>query len=175
MAELVLSRRSPLASYVDRFAAAGRDDTVRLREVPFRSLVDTRGDPIPDLRGGTLLRLGPDWWLLVDAAPPSDPDAAVPPSDPDAAGVVDVSAQRTTLELRGPRVHDVLMTGCALDLDALAVGGCTQTLLAQAQVILHRTARDTYRVLVRASYAAYLADWLLDAMLEHGGEEPGAR
>jgi sarcosine oxidase, subunit alpha len=143
-----LVRHSPLESYVDRFAAAGRDDTVRLRELPFRSMVDVRGAVPP---GGAALRLGPDWWL------------ALGPADG-----VDVSAQRTTLELRGPRARDVLMTGCPLNLDALGVGACAQTLLGQAQVILYRTAPDTYRVLVRASFARYLADWLLDAMVEHG-------
>jgi len=144
-----LVRHSPLESYVDRFAAAGRDDAVRLRELPFLPMVDVRGTVAP---GPPALRLGPDWWL------------ALGPVD----GGVDVSAQRTTLELRGPRVRDVLMTGCPLDLDTLGMGACAQTLLGQAEVILYRTAPDTYRVLVRASFARYLADWLLDAMVEHG-------
>jgi heterotetrameric sarcosine oxidase gamma subunit len=110
----------------------------------------------PAVSGGSLLRLGPDWWLHV--GPPAVP------------GGVDVSAHRTTLELSGPRSRDVLMTGCSLDLhpSVFMVGACAQTLLAQAQVVLHRTAPDTYRLLVRASFARYLADWLLDAMLEHG-------
>ena len=105
---------------------------------------------------GSLLRLGPDWWLHIGS--------------PAAAGGVDVSAHRTTLELRGPRARDVLMTGCALDLhpSVFAVGASAQTMLAQAQVVLHRVGPDTYRLLVRASFARYLADWLLDAMIEHG-------
>jgi heterotetrameric sarcosine oxidase gamma subunit len=62
------------------------------------------------------------------------------------------------------------MTGCALDLHptVFPVGASAHTLVAQAQVVLHRTAAETYRLLVRASFAGYLTDWLLDAMVEHG-------
>jgi sarcosine oxidase subunit alpha len=153
MDEPTLTRHSPLESYAGRFSRAGRKDTVRLRELPFLSMVEVRGDEPPS---GSPLRLGPYWWLLVGA--------------PDAAAGVDVSAQRTTLELRGPRARDVLLTGCPLDLypAAFPVGACAQTLLGQAQVVLHRNGPDTYRILVRSSFARYLADWLLDAMLEHG-------
>jgi sarcosine oxidase, subunit alpha len=151
MAEVSFARRSPLASYVDRFTAAGRDDTVRLREIPFLSMMEVRG-PVPPTADGLTLSLGPDWWLLLGSSDPSG---------------VDVSAQRTTLELRGPRVRDVLMTGCALDLETFPTGACAQTLLAQAQVVLYRVGDAIFWILVRASFAGYLADWLLDAMVEH--------
>jgi heterotetrameric sarcosine oxidase gamma subunit len=157
MVDPKLARRSPLQSYVEQFRAAGRDDTVRLRELPFLPMTDLRGEQPPGVtQDGHLLRLGPDWWLLV--------------GQPPAGEGVDVSAHRTTLELHGPRARDVLMTGCSIDLypPAFPVGACAQTLLAQAQVVLHRVAPDTYRLLVRASFAGYLADWLLDAMVEHG-------
>ncbi len=150
-AEPVLVRHSPLESYVDLFAAAGRDDTVRLRELPFLPMAEVRGSTAAPDRYA--LRLGPDWWLVLG---------------PVADAGVDVSAQRTTLELRGRCARDVLMTGCPLDLDAIGVGGSAQSLLGQAQVVLHRTEPDTYRVLVSASFARYLADWLLDAMVEYG-------
>lgn len=157
-ADTRLVARSPLQSYADRFALAGRDDSVRLRELPLLPMTEFRGRrPMDPVDGADLLCLGPDWWLLVGAAVPGDDG-------------VEVSAQRTTLELRGLRTREVLMTGCALDLHptAFKVGAAAQTLVAQAQVVLHRTAADTYRLLVRASFARYLADWLLDAMLEHG-------
>ena len=81
---------------------------------------------------------------------------------------VDVSAQRTTLALTGPAVRDVLAGGCAIDLDprTFGIGDCVQTELAHAPVILLR--RDPgFWVLVRASFAAHLADWLLDASVEY--------
>jgi sarcosine oxidase subunit gamma len=60
----------------------------------------------------------------------------------------------------------VLAHGCALDLhpSVFPPGRCAQTLLARAQVILYRTEEQTFRLLVRASYADYLRAWLRDAM-----------
>jgi sarcosine oxidase, subunit alpha len=165
MADIDLTRRSPLQSYVELFGAAGHDRTVRLRELPFLTMTELRGDGLVTKEGdapsggGAVLRLGPDWWLHIGSPAPD--------------GGVDVSAQRTTLELAGPRARDVLMTGCPLDLhpSTFVVGTCGQTLLGQAQVVIHRVAPDTYRILVRASFAGYLAKWLLDAMLEHSQED----
>ena len=48
---------------------------------------------------------------------------------------------------------------------AFGPGCCAQTLLARAHVILQGRA-DGFRVFVRASFADYLAEWLLDASLE---------
>jgi sarcosine oxidase subunit gamma len=83
--------------------------------------------------------------------------------------VVDLSANRTAIELQGPAARDVLAKGCALDLhpSAFAPGRCAQTLLARAQVILEQLdAAPAYRLFVRGSFSDYLATWLLDAMAE---------
>jgi sarcosine oxidase subunit gamma len=85
--------------------------------------------------------------------------------------VTDVSAQRTTLLVGGPRARDLLAHGCSLDLHprAFGPGRSAQTMLARAQVVL--VARDEPRagfwVLVRSSFAGYLTDWLLDAAVEY--------
>jgi sarcosine oxidase subunit gamma len=81
----------------------------------------------------------------------------------DAATAVDVSANRVAFELSGPDAADVLAQGCSLDLDLMAPGGCAQTLLARAQVILYRPDAETFGILVRPSFAGYLRAWLLDA------------
>ena len=84
--------------------------------------------------------------------------------------VVDVSAQRITLRLTGSRARDVLAKGCSIDLHPRSFrrGDSAQTMLAQAGVILLALSDsgDDYAVLVRSSYAGYLADWLADAALE---------
>ena len=85
--------------------------------------------------------------------------------------VVDVSAQRTTLRLRGEHVRDLLSGGCAIDLHPRVFARCAaaQTLLGQAGVVL-MALDDTgthYQVLVRSSFAGYLASWLLDAATEY--------
>ncbi len=80
---------------------------------------------------------------------------------------MDLSANRTTLELSGPGARTVLEKGCALDLHprAFAPGRCAQTLLSKVAVVLDQLdAQPCYRLLVRGSFAQYLADWLLDAM-----------
>ena len=91
--------------------------------------------------------------------------------------VVDVSAARTVISLSGPAARDVLAHGCGLDLDATKFppGTCAQTRLALANVVLIAP-RDQpadfvrsprFLVLVRPSFAPYLAAWLLDAATEY--------
>ncbi|MEV5324931.1 2Fe-2S iron-sulfur cluster-binding protein [Nonomuraea sp. NPDC052634] len=140
---------SPAASFAARFAAAS-GERVRLREVPFEPMWEVRGaDP------GTGLRLGPSWWLVVgDAARDATPGPRW----------VDVSGQRTILELSGPGTEDVLITGCPLDLHPSAFAGHAQTLLGKAPVVLERRAPDMYWIYVRSSFTRYMAEWLLDAL-----------
>ncbi|MFR0354274.1 sarcosine oxidase subunit gamma [Streptomyces sediminimaris] len=201
MADTALSApaRSPLARDAGRLAAATRTSrgAVRLAEVPFLAQVNVRLDakgPAADAAGLALglqlplepgtavrageraaLRLGPDEWLLV--GPPgsqADLEARVREAAGDEpVSVTDVSAQRTTLLVAGPRARDLLAHGCSLDLHprAFGAGRCAQTTLGRTQVVL--VARDEPRagfwVLVRSSFAGYLADWLLDAATEYLG------
>jgi sarcosine oxidase, subunit gamma len=109
-----------------------------------------------------ILWLGPDEYLIV--APDGDDVAGL-----EAESVVDVSANRTTIELSGPNARDVLEKGMPIDLHprAFGPGDCAQTLLARAQVLVRQVdAKPTYHVLVRGSFARYLADWLVDASKE---------
>ncbi|CAM3611910.1 sarcosine oxidase subunit gamma family protein [Kibdelosporangium persicum] len=163
-------RRSPLAGYPG------------ITEIPFLTMVNVRvrptgdaaariserlGGPLPvvpnsvvDAGSRHILMLGPDEWLVV--GPDGDtglPDLLREPS----ASVVDVSANRTTIEVRS---RDLLEHGCTLDLHprAFHAGRCAQTMIARTQVILWQTSDEpVYRLLVRGSFATYLADWLSDA------------
>jgi sarcosine oxidase subunit gamma len=86
------------------------------------------------------------------------------------ASVVDVSAQRTTILVAGAHARDLLAHGCALDLHptAFPVGRCAQTLLARAQVVLVAIdGEPAYWLLVRSSFARYVAEWLEDASVEY--------
>ena len=87
--------------------------------------------------------------------------------------VSNVSAQRIALRLTGERVRDVLAKGCAIDLHprVFGRGRSAQTRLGLAGVVLLALTDtgDDYLVLVRSSFAGYLADWLLDAALEFTG------
>ncbi|MFE9396918.1 sarcosine oxidase subunit gamma [Streptomyces flavidovirens] len=169
---------------------------VRLAELPFLAQLNVRLDPkgpaadavelalgIPlplepntSVRGGELaaLWLGPDEWLVVGpAGTQHELEARLRAAFDDVAAtaaVVDVSAQRTTLLVAGPSAPDLLAQGCSLDLHprSFGAGRCAQTTLARAQVVL--VPRDEHKpgfwVLVRSSFAGYLAEWLLDAASE---------
>jgi heterotetrameric sarcosine oxidase gamma subunit len=134
-----------------------------LRELELDAQVSVRGEPQPgfpvepNTSAGRALWLGPDEWLVIGAR---EEDFA------DAAAAVDVSANRVCFELVGDDVEDVLAQGCSLDLhqSVFVPGCCAQTLLAKAQVILHRRDAETFRIMVRPSYAPYLRAWLEDAL-----------
>ena len=83
-----------------------------------------------------------------------------------------MSAQRTTLRLRGAHARDVLAKGCSVDLHprVFASGAAVQTMLGQAAVVLMSLGGDgtDYRILVRSSFARYLAEWLFDGAQEFG-------
>ncbi|MGW2618770.1 sarcosine oxidase subunit gamma [Streptomyces sp. NPDC001500] len=203
MADTVLStaprtpRRSPLARYAGRLAAATRTSrgAVRLAELPFLAQIDVRldakgaaadgvglalGVPLP-LEPNTVVRageahvlwLGPDEWLVVGPAGSGrDLEHRIRAGGADGpVSVTDVSAQRTTLLVSGPRARDLLAHGCALDLHpyAFGAGRCAQTTLARTQVVLVARADPGagFWVLVRSSFAGYLTDWLLDAAAEY--------
>jgi sarcosine oxidase subunit gamma len=123
---------------------------------------------------GHVMWLGPDEWLVVaQEGAPAEVSAAIEAAVRAAAAgafftVVDVSANRVGIEIAGPGAADLLASGCALDLErGLPVGGCAQTLLARANVVLWHVADDpepVYRVLVRPSFVRYLVAWLRDAL-----------
>ncbi|WP_030611764.1 sarcosine oxidase subunit gamma [Streptomyces sclerotialus] len=191
-------RRSPLAHLADRLREAtvtGRRG-VAVSEWPYATMVSLRVEPgsaaagriekclgaaLPAYCGETApagprttLWLGPDEWLVV-APPGAAPFTAelheALAGEP--GSVVDVSAHRTVVELRGPAARDVLDKGCPLDLhpSVFTPGQAVTTQLGPVPVILWRTAEDTYRLLPRSSFADHLARWLIDAMAEYARPE----
>jgi len=163
-----LARSHPLESRAAALAAVG------VTVAPYVAMANVRaatGHPAPantwvPAGDGHSIWLGPDEWLVT--SPTETPWALA--ARLLAAGhdaVTDVSAQRITLRLTGEHVRDVLATGCAIDLHprAFPPGSSAQTTLARAGVILLALG-DGYLLLVRSSFAGYLADWLLDACTE---------
>jgi sarcosine oxidase, subunit gamma len=130
----------------------------------------------------TAIWLGPDEWLVTSPfRTPEELETGLREAvgagctAVDRAGfpgsVVDVSAQRTTLRLRGEHVRDLLSGGCAIDLHPRVFlrGAAAQTLLGQAGVVL-MALDDTgthYQLVVRSSFAGYVTSWLLDAATEY--------
>ena len=114
--------------------------------------------PLP---GGRAYRLGPDEWLVTV---PLDEASLIELLRPHGGTATDVTDQRTTLRLAEATARELVASGCALDLRrrSFPPGSCAQTLLGQTGVLLVAH-DDGIDLLVRTSFAAYLADWLLDA------------
>jgi sarcosine oxidase, subunit gamma len=130
--------------------------------------------PGPDSESGELqlVWLGPDEWLIIgpDGTASLTAQLLRTALGDELGSIVDVSANRTTLELSGPVARQVLQKGCTLDLHprAFTSGSCAQTLVSKVNVLLVQAGRSpAYRLLVRGSFAQYLADWMLDAMDEY--------
>jgi sarcosine oxidase, subunit gamma len=119
--------------------------------------------------GRALLWLGPDERLVLapEAEGPLLADSVARALSMPHAWV-DVSHRQIALQLRGPRAAVTLSCGCPLDLDAASfpVGMCTRTVLNKAEIVLWRTAADTFRIEVSRSFARYASRLLADAAKE---------
>lgn len=167
----------------------GNLETVSIKEIAFVESCDLRVEPnspvakkvekvlalnLPQVVGGsakgkvTALTLGPDWWLLIEANA-----ALVEEVRQSTAGefisLVDVSAQRTCLEVSGEFAKTVLQHAWEQDLDEVAfeINACSQGLMARCPTIIHRTDEKTYRLYVRSSFAEHLYKFLVDAATEY--------
>lgn len=94
-------------------------------------------------------------------------EAALPSSE---GAVSDVSHGRVILKLEGEAAATVLATSVALDLDlsVFPSGRVAQTMIHHIDVVIHRRAEMHFELWVLRSFAESLAEWLLDAGLEHG-------
>lgn len=186
-------RRSPAKGLAEAMREA-RSERVQLSETSYAVMTAVRVEPGSAAAGhieqalGCALPGGPGQvtsarerhvvWLAPDEFLTWCPDGVLDPTGSaqdlaEAVGAehgqaVDVSSNRTTLEVSGPRAASVLSKGCALDLhpSAWPVGAAYATLLARIPVVVWRIETDTFRVLPRSSFAEHLVIWLLDAMAE---------
>lgn len=191
-------RRSPLNDYGDRFSAlsAASDGQLTVRELPFVTQVNLRADPndadlmqrlaaslgfalpvapntVTSRDNHRALWLGPDEWLIVA---PDVQDGALRQAlrngvNSAFGSIVDVSANRTVLEIGGARATELLAHGIPIDLETRSFGPdrCAQTLLGKAQVIIERRGDEAaFHLYVRSSSACYAAGFLLDAAADQG-------
>ena len=191
-------QESPLVQFLTPERIAGRpaDAGVELRERALMGHLNLRGDatdrafldavqgalgfglpvePNTVSEGGELaaLWLGPNEWLVL--APPGQEDGLAQALR-DALGeifssVADVTGGQTVINLRGPHVRNVLAKGCTLDLHprAFGPGRCAQTLVAKANVTVRQLDDSpSFDLIVRRSFADYLALWIEDAAEEYG-------
>jgi sarcosine oxidase subunit gamma len=102
--------------------------------------------------------LGPDEWLLT--TPPGEEGSMLAALDAALAGLhagaTDLSEGYTVIVLDGADAEEILACECPLDLQALDVGHCAQTLVGKSNVLIVRETPERFALVVRRSFAEYL-------------------
>jgi sarcosine oxidase, subunit gamma len=182
MAELY--GESPLAARADALADASVPGQLQISEIAFTTQITLRVDPkspaaerigtaigamLPN-QTGQVARTDTLQILWMGSAEQIQATLSEALGD-EHGSITDVSGHRTIIEITGPKTRELLAKGCALDLHprAFTSDQSAQTLLARAGVVLlcRNTEHPSYWILVRSSYARYLADWLTNATAEY--------
>ena len=133
-------------------APASRRYSLRARDAAVLERVTGLALPaaIGETRAG-VVRLGPDEWHARISV-----DAVLPSGEGEPVSVVDISSRAVNLIVEGPRAAALLMTGCPLDLEKLAVGRATRTVFELVEIVLWREDADRFCVEVWRSFAPWL-------------------
>jgi sarcosine oxidase subunit gamma len=111
----------------------------------------------------TSLWLGPDEWLVIDEAG-KDPlaDCAEVKALHSAVGI---SHRNVAVAVTGPAAAVAINAGCPQDLSlaSFPVGACSRTILGKIEIVLLRTAEDSFRVECWRSFSDYAWSFLTEA------------
>lgn len=124
-------------------------------------------DELPAAGGVSALCLGPDWWYLTGTA---DIQSLLKPvHEAHHISLVDVSSQRTKIEVYGPSAKEVLAHYWEQDLrdEHFPIDACSQGVLAKAPLIMWHCCENCYLLFPRASFAKHLWTALTDASVEY--------
>lgn len=189
MANVQQLRRSPLAARTQELQQAS-GTAAALREIPFTTQVGLRatpdtdghaalaealgglpakvGDVVGDSNATGVLWLSPDEFLAIGSPDSQLVDALTQALGDRAGQVLDLSANRTIIELSGDAAELVLRKSCPLDLHQRTwpTNHAYVTEVAQTPLLLWRVAEHTWWLLPRISFADHVVNWLLDAMVE---------
>jgi heterotetrameric sarcosine oxidase gamma subunit len=170
--------------------SVGTVDMVSIRELPGLHTIDLRVAPgTPSFiavveamgiefplkigqffhdNGVHVLCLAPDWWIIVGLEDFHQKLELLRLNEEHHFSVVDVSGQRTSVELEGPNAREVLAHLWEQDLreKSFPVGSVSQGLMVKAPVIVYHVGPFRYRVMVRSSFALHFWEALTDAAVE---------
>lgn len=113
--------------------------------------------------GKHALWLGPDEWLIIDE---KQPDVSLMPKLANKKfSATDISHRNVAYIISGSGAESLLNAGCPRDLSlkAFPVGTASRTVFGKAEVVLYRTATNTFRVECWRSFAPYVWALLVDA------------
>ena len=161
-------RVDPLsAGYLAVVAALGAVPPTTVGKVARSNAACIVGDELPAAGGISALCLGPDWWYLTGTA---DIQALLKPvQETHHISLVDVSSQRTKIEVYGPSAKDVLAHYWEQDLreEQFPIDACSQGVLAKAPLIMWHCCDNCYLLFPRASFSKHLWTALTDAAVEY--------
>ena len=117
-----------------------------------------------------LLQTSPDEWLIL-----SDSIEIIPQINElekkltkTHFALTNLTDQFQVIYISGEKSRWVLSKGCHLDLDQSIFGpkNCAQTNLALVDITIFCTAKNSFTMLFRNSFANYILDWLQDASFD---------
>ncbi|MEN0041079.1 MAG: sarcosine oxidase subunit gamma family protein [Pseudomonadota bacterium] len=113
--------------------------------------------------GRVAMCLGPDEWLVVDTKNANT--SMVPTSRSKEFSATDVSHRNVAFNVSGNHAAECLNAGCPRDLSLATFpkGSSARTVIGKAEVVIHRSANDMFRVECWRSFAPYLFAFLKDA------------
>lgn len=113
--------------------------------------------------GRTALWLGPDEWMIIDeAGKDSLADCAKVKA---LHSAVDISHRNVAIAVTGPAAEATVNGGCPQDLSlaAFPVGACSRTVLGKSEIVLYRSAAETFRIECWRSFSDYVFTLLSEA------------
>jgi sarcosine oxidase subunit gamma len=153
-----------------RFSLRGREAALAAAETALGFALPRQACRSSSAGSRHALWLGPDEWLLL--APEGEAVSLAATLETAMSGLphalVEVSQRQTGLRVHGPLAATRLSAGCPIDLDLVAfpVGACARTVLAKAEVVVWRTAPESFHIEVWRSFSAYVWRYLEAAGLD---------
>ena len=110
------------------------------------------------------LWIGPDEWFIY--APEAENLAARLADLTGTISAVDVSHRNAAVLISGPASRSVIAAACPQNLndDVFPVGAASRTVFGHAEIILHRTGKEDWRIECWRSFADYVWDFASDSM-----------
>lgn len=117
-------------------------------------------------KGRSALWLGPDEWLIIGAD--GDDLKADAAKSKVLHSATDISHRNTAIIVSGKKAAEAINCACPQDLSlaTFPVGACSRTVFGKIEIVLFRTAADTFRVECWRSFSTYAFE-----MLKHGAED----
>ena len=103
---------------------------------------------VSDHGAGMAIMLGPDEWLLIGTI--SGDGAGQPLS------ITEITERQIGITLQGPRAAEILISGCPLDLERMAVGRGTRTIYETVEIVVIKRGAAQFHIEVWRSFAPWL-------------------